>query len=48
MSSAPTRNIEPDADARTRADIEPILKEVVEILVREYQPESILMGRLNA
>jgi|GEM_PF-7098042 len=30
-------------DRRTRADIEPILREVVEILVRDYQPELIIL-----
>ncbi len=30
-------------DARTRADIEPILKEIVEVLVRDYQPETIIL-----
>ena len=30
-------------DRRTRADIEQILKEVVEVLVREYQPETIIL-----
>jgi len=30
-----------NSETRTRADIEPILKEVVEILVRDYQPETI-------
>ncbi len=33
----------PEEDARTRADIEPILKEIVEVLVREYQPETIIL-----
>ncbi len=33
----------PDPDLRTRADIEPILKEIVEILVRDYQPELIIL-----
>ncbi|MBM3326090.1 MAG: nucleotidyltransferase domain-containing protein [Calditrichaeota bacterium] len=32
-----------DADRRTRAGIEPILKEIVEVLVREYQPELIIL-----
>ena len=32
-----------NADARTRADIEPILKEIVEVLVRDYQPELIIL-----
>ena len=31
------------SDARTRADIEPILKEIVEVLVRDYQPETIIL-----
>ncbi|MBM3326872.1 MAG: nucleotidyltransferase domain-containing protein [Calditrichaeota bacterium] len=31
------------SDTRTRADIEPILREVVDILVREYQPELIIL-----
>jgi predicted nucleotidyltransferase len=30
-------------DARNRADIEPILKEIVEILVRDYKPETIIL-----
>ncbi|MBM3326874.1 MAG: nucleotidyltransferase domain-containing protein, partial [Calditrichaeota bacterium] len=32
-----------ETDTRTRADIEPILREVVDILVREYQPELIIL-----
>lgn len=33
----------PDPDARRREDIEPILKEIVEKLVRDYQPELIIL-----
>ena len=31
------------SDTRTRTDIEPILKEIVEALVRDYQPELIIL-----
>ena len=30
-------------DSRSRADIEPILKEIVAVLVRDYQPEAIIL-----
>jgi len=33
--------MKPDSDIGTRADIEPILKEIVEVLVREYKKELI-------
>lgn len=35
--------LKPDDDTRTRADIEPILREIVDLLVREYQPELIIL-----
>ena len=34
-------SMKPDSDIGTRADIEPILKEIVEVLVREYKKELI-------
>jgi len=37
------KNEECGGETRTRANIEPILKEVVEILVRDYQPETIIL-----
>lgn len=36
-------SLKPDDDALSRADIEPILREIVETLVREYQPETIIL-----
>ncbi len=35
--------LKPDDDVCTRADIEPILREIVETLVREYKPEMIIL-----
>ena len=32
-----------EGNIRSRADIEPILKEIVEVLVRDYQPETIIL-----
>jgi len=33
--------------SNTCADIEPILKEIVEVLVREYQPTTIAFDRID-
>jgi hypothetical protein len=30
-------------EARSCTDIEPILKEIVDVLVRDYQPEMIIL-----
>jgi len=32
-----------EGNIKSRTDIEPILKEIVEVLVRDYQPETIIL-----
>jgi predicted nucleotidyltransferase len=32
-----------DRENRTRADIDQVLKEIIDVLVREYQPETIIL-----